>query len=103
VVHVAQIDQRDDAGNLEVFGVLEEFLHEHGQTGYEKAQADEFMYMGSVACAVPGGYIHLFKHRETRRYLNLTEAGIAFAYRPRPGMFDYAWTEPRAALEHALS
>lgn len=44
--------------------------------------AAEFMYMGAVQDAT-GLTIHLYKHRDTRRYLNLDDGGHAYAYRYR--------------------
>ena len=45
--------------------------------------AAEFMYMGAVQHERDGPTIHLYKHRDTRRYLNLDDAGRAYAYRYR--------------------
>ena len=45
--------------------------------------ADDFMYMGrTVAKDKPS--IMLYKHIDTRRYLNLDTGGHAYSYRPRP-------------------
>ena len=46
----------------------------------------DFMYM-AAALSVDGALtIHLYKHRETRRYLNLDDAGHAYRYcGPVPG------------------
>ena len=43
----------------------------------------EFMYMAAVLNAQKGLTIHLYKHRDTRRHLNLDDAGHAYAYRHR--------------------
>lgn len=43
----------------------------------------EFMYMGAVRNARKQLTIRLYKHRDTRRYLNLDKAGHAYAYRYR--------------------
>jgi hypothetical protein len=40
----------------------------------------EFIYMGSVWNARKRLRIHLYKHRDTRRYLNLDDAGHAYEY-----------------------
>jgi hypothetical protein len=46
----------------------------------------DFMYMGAVSSVHDALDIHLYKHRETRRYLNLDEAGHAYQYcGPLPG------------------
>lgn len=59
----------------------------------------EFMYMGAVSRARTGQLIHLYKHRDTRRYLNLDESGHAYEYR---GGSVYRAVESLAdALEHA--
>jgi hypothetical protein len=42
----------------------------------------EFMYMVAVRNQRLGLRIHLYKHRDTRCYLNLDEAGHAYAYQP---------------------
>ena len=41
----------------------------------------EFMYMGAVTSNRKRLRIHLYKHRDTRRYLNLDDAGHAYEYR----------------------
>jgi ABC-type uncharacterized transport system ATPase component len=43
----------------------------------------EFMYMAAVHNERKGLTIHLYKHIDTRRYLNLDDAGHAYAYRYR--------------------
>jgi hypothetical protein len=43
----------------------------------------EFMYMGAVHDGRKLLTIHLYKHRDTRRYLNLDDDGHAYAYRYR--------------------
>lgn len=40
----------------------------------------EFMYMAAVQRARADLVVHLYKHRDTRRYLNLDDAGHAYAY-----------------------
>jgi hypothetical protein len=40
----------------------------------------EFMYMAAVRSTRPDLVIHLYKHVDTRRYLNLDDAGHAYAY-----------------------
>jgi hypothetical protein len=40
----------------------------------------EFMYMAAVRRARPDLVIHLYKHVDTRRYLNLDDAGHAYSY-----------------------
>jgi hypothetical protein len=42
--------------------------------------ADDFMYMDRVCDPATGVVIHLYKHIDTRRYLNLDDAGHAYAY-----------------------
>lgn len=41
----------------------------------------EFMFMATVACCQKPLRIHLYKHIDTRRYLNLDDGGHAYAYR----------------------
>jgi hypothetical protein len=43
----------------------------------------EFMYMAAVHNERKRLTIHLYKHRDTRRHLNLDDAGHAYAYRHR--------------------
>lgn len=45
----------------------------------------EFMYMAVVHGGRPPVGIHLYKHIDTRRYLNLDDAGHAYAYQFRVG------------------
>jgi hypothetical protein len=40
----------------------------------------EFMFMGTVSNAAKRLDVHLYKHRDTRRYLNLDVAGHAYAF-----------------------
>jgi hypothetical protein len=56
-----------------------------------------FMYMGT---AFAGGHIiHLYKHSDTRRYLNIDSAGTCYRYIPTTNT--YTATEPSAAIQHA--
>jgi hypothetical protein len=41
---------------------------------------DDFMYMAAVVGRPSGPRIHLYKHIETRHYLNLDDAGHAYEY-----------------------
>jgi hypothetical protein len=43
----------------------------------------EFMYMAAVHGGRPRVTIHLYKHIDTRRYMNLDDAGHAYAYQFR--------------------
>lgn len=45
----------------------------------------EFMYMAELRGDHRHVTIHLFKHIDTRRYVNLDNGGHAYAYRPRVG------------------
>jgi hypothetical protein len=40
----------------------------------------DFMYMAAASSVHRALTIHLYKHRETRRYLNLDDAGHAYRY-----------------------
>ena len=44
----------------------------------------EFMYMGAVRNSRKRLTIHLYKHRDTRMYLNIDDGGHAYAYRHQP-------------------
>lgn len=63
----------------------------------DMVDADDFMYMGSARCI--GVTIHLYKHIDTRRYLNLDEDGQAWSY-ASPG---YIRCEIGEAVRHAYS
>lgn len=45
----------------------------------------EFMYMATLHAARSQVRIHLYKHVDTRRYLNLDDGGHAYAYQYRLG------------------
>jgi hypothetical protein len=45
----------------------------------------EFMYMAAVQARRRAVTIHLYKHIDTRHYLNLDDGGHAYAYQPRVG------------------
>ena len=58
-----------------------------------QSDAVEFMFMGTV------NGIHLFKHYETRHYLNVNECGTTFAYRNG----EFVWQAIENAIAHAFS
>ncbi len=63
----------------------------------------EFMYMGAVTNRRKRLTIHLYKHIDTRRYLNLDDAGHAYEYcGPAPGDHDDEWTRGRYRLHRSL-
>jgi len=64
----------------------------------------DFMYMG--ADLEPGRTIHLYKHIDTRRYLNLDDSGHAYRYLAaprqtldRPGRYQL-WPSLDASIDH---
>jgi hypothetical protein len=57
------------------------------------------MLMGTVV-STGGAIVSLYKHHETRKYLNLDEAGHAYRY-TKAGT--YTPVELLAAVDHALS
>lgn len=60
--------------------------HDPGLPSFHEA---EFMYMGAVTNRRKRLRIHLYKHRDTRRYLNLDDAGHAYEFRgPAPDSSD---------------
>ncbi len=67
------------------------------------ADIDDFMYMGTrdVVTDDRATTIWCYKHVMTRRYLNLSTAGAAFAYAGSDGR--YVACELDMALAHALS
>ncbi len=62
---------------------------------------DEFMYMGYVESRDEPLRIHLYKHVDTRRYLNLDDAGHAYRY---CGPFDdeYDLDDPESGGRYRL-
>jgi len=67
-------------------------------------ECQNFMGMGQVRCS-RGIVLHLYKHRQTRRYINLD--AYANTYRYRPGSqgqpHTYGAIEPHEAKHHVLS
>lgn len=67
-------------------------------------ECQNFMGMGQVRCS-RGIVLHLYKHRQTRRYINLDAYGNA--YRCRSGSqglpHTYEAIEPHEAKHHVLS
>lgn len=65
----------------------------------------EFMLMGRLAA--PGGVrIHLFKHVDTRRYINLDEQGHAYEYcgsLPEPTGRSGGWYRQHLSLADAIA
>jgi hypothetical protein len=47
-----------------------------------QTECANFMFMGDVAG------IHLYKHIETRRYLNIDEAGATYVFNPKTSNYD---------------
>ncbi len=47
-----------------------------------RLRADEFLYLGPDR--IEGGVVHVYKHRRSRRCLNLDEAGHAYVFVPSP-------------------
>jgi predicted ATPase len=81
---------------------LERFLAAATQRGVAAPDPDEFMWMGQCELA-DGPIIHLYKHVDSRRYLNLDHAGFAYRYHAR----DYAglyepFDSPLAALDDVI-
>ena len=64
---------------------------------------DDFMHMSWCHEARPHGLM-LYKHRDTRRYLNLDSGGQAYRYIPSPpnAADDHGRYEPHACLRDAL-
>jgi hypothetical protein len=67
-----------------VWGPLEDLARVVGQApGLPKFHPAEFMYMAAVHGERRRVTIHLYKHIDTRRYLNLDDGGHAYAYQFR--------------------
>jgi hypothetical protein len=67
-----------------------------------RLRADEFMWMGR--CELDGGaVVHLYKHADTRRYLNLDTAGHTYRYLSTEAAAAYEpIPSPAAAVAHVL-
>ena len=55
---------------------LENFSNKHPQ----KIQCDDFMYMGSIDSGIPDNLINLYKHINTRKYINICDRGGLWVY-----------------------
>jgi len=61
---------------------------------------DDFMMMGRVQGGTDGDFIYLYKHRDTRSYLNIDLAGICWKW---AGVTDTYHEIPKAAaILHAI-
>lgn len=69
---------------------------------FPQINAWDFMYMGTATCAVSGTPIDLYKHCDTRRYLNIDAAGHAYRYDGRTNSY-YALTNAMSAIDVVLS
>lgn len=63
-------------------------------------RTDEFMWMCSTV--VLGTKVHQYKHRDTRRYLNLGENGKAYRRRDVVGLPPWAEVDLKTAMDWAL-
>ena len=59
---------------------------------------EPFMFMASYTPDGSGTVVHSYKHRDTRRYLNLDEDGQCYCYRAG----GYAPTNDESALNHVF-
>jgi hypothetical protein len=81
---------------------LECFLIAATKRGVEAPCADEFMWMGRCELA-DGPVVHLYKHVDSRRYLNLDHAGFSYRYRAREDAGRYEpFESPLAALDQVI-
>ena len=46
----------------------------------EYIKCEDFMYMGSVNNGEPQKNIHLYKHINTRKYINISDGGLLYTY-----------------------
>lgn len=67
-------------------------------------ECQNFMGMGQVRCS-RGIVLHLYKHRQTRRYLNLDAYGNAYRFRSGSQELPHTYEaiEPHEAKHHVLS
>jgi len=62
----------------------------------------DFMWMGRCELA-DGPIVHLYKHIDSRRYLNLDHAGFSYRYRAREDTGSYEpFESPLAALDQVV-
>jgi len=81
---------------------LERFLTAATARGVAAPATDEFMWMGRCELA-DGQIIHLYKHIDGRRYLNLDHAGFSYRYRAREVAGSYEpFESPLAALDYVV-
>lgn len=62
------------------WGPLERVAELVATTPWPTLDPDDFMYMHRVVAEDDDHTIHLYKARDTRRYINLDEAGHAYVY-----------------------
>lgn len=79
--------------------VLADLLSERGD---HRIDPGDFMHMG-VSQSVTGAHVYLFKHCDTRRYLNLDSNGHAYEYKASHPTGYYELESLPAAIAHALS
>jgi len=73
------------------------------ERGDNRIDPGDFMYMGATG-ADTGVAVRMFKHCDTRRYLNLDANGHAYRYTPTgSGGYTYRLQNLDAAIAHALS
>jgi hypothetical protein len=65
----------------------------------QRVEVDEFMAMGPVELP-DGSTVHRYKHSDTRRYLNVDDAGHTYRYLPATGGHE-PWVSPAPAVAHA--
>jgi hypothetical protein len=80
---------------------LERFLAAATQRGVVAPHADEFMWMGRCELT-DGPIVHLYKHVDSRRYLNLDHAGFAYRYRAGDAGAYEPFDSPPAALDYVI-
>ena len=61
----------------------------------------QFMFMGSTKLAARGVRIEMYKHVDTRRYLNVSEDGRTWKFVPATS--GYEPQDSKEAIKHALS
>lgn len=86
---------------------LEQLADLLSERGDERIKPWDFMYMG-VVDGGSGRHVYLFKHGDTRRYLNLDTNGHAYRYVSPPTGADhlpgtYELLELEAAIRHAVT
>jgi hypothetical protein len=83
------------------WGPLERFLVAASERGVAAPDADEFMWIGRCELR-DGPVVHLYKHVDSRRCLNVDYAGFTYRYCGGDAGAYEPFASPPAALDHVI-